>query len=27
VLLPSLYFGVPVVAGPGGRFDPEAALA
>jgi acetyl-CoA synthetase len=26
VLLPSLYFGVPVVAGPGGRFDPEAAL-
>ena len=27
VLMPSLYFGVPVVAGPGGRFDPEAALA
>ena len=27
VLLPSLYFGVPVVAGPGGRFDPEAAVA
>ena len=27
VLLPSLHFGVPVVAGPGGRFDPEAALA
>jgi acetyl-CoA synthetase len=26
VLMPSLYFGVPVVAGPGGRFDPEAAL-
>jgi acetyl-CoA synthetase len=25
VLLPSLHFGVPVVAGPGGRFDPEAA--
>ncbi len=25
VLLPSLYFGVPVVAGPGGRFDPERA--
>lgn len=27
VLLPSLYFGVPVVAGAGGRFDPEAAVA
>jgi acetyl-CoA synthetase len=27
VLLPSLYFGVPVVAGPGGKFDPEAAVA
>jgi acetyl-CoA synthetase len=27
VLLPSLHFGVPVVAGPGGRFDPEAAVA
>ncbi len=27
VLLPSLYFGVPVVAGPGGKFDPEKALA
>ncbi|MGH6913009.1 MAG: AMP-binding protein, partial [Geminicoccales bacterium] len=26
VLMPSLYFGVPVVAGPGGKFDPEAAL-
>ncbi|HFA59293.1 MAG TPA: AMP-dependent synthetase, partial [Rhodospirillales bacterium] len=26
VLLPSLYFGVPVVAGPGGKFDPERAV-
>ena len=26
VLMPSLHFGVPVVAGPGGRFDPEAAV-
>ena len=26
VLMPSLYFGVPVVAGPGGKFDPEAAV-
>ncbi len=26
VLLPSLHFGVPVVAGPGGRFDPEQAV-
>ena len=25
VLMPSLYFGVPVLAGPSGRFDPEAA--
>ncbi len=25
VLMPSLYFGVPVVVGPGGKFDPEAA--
>jgi acetyl-CoA synthetase len=27
VLLPSLYLGVPVVAGPGGRFEPERAAA
>jgi acetyl-CoA synthetase len=26
VLMPSLYFGVPVVAGPGGRFDPGRAV-
>jgi acetyl-CoA synthetase len=26
VLMPSLYFGVPVVAGPAGRFDAEAAV-
>ncbi len=26
VLLPSLYHGVPVVAGPGGKFDPQAAV-
>ncbi|MEO1090283.1 MAG: AMP-binding protein [Pseudomonadota bacterium] len=26
VLLPSLYHGVPVVAGPGGKFDPHAAV-
>ena len=26
VLLPSLYHGVPVVAGPGGPFDPERAV-
>jgi acetyl-CoA synthetase len=26
VLMPSLYFGVPVVAGPGGKFDPDAAV-
>lgn len=26
VLLPSLYFGVPVLAGPGGKFDPDAAV-
>jgi acetyl-CoA synthetase len=25
VLMPSLYFAVPVVAAPGGKFDPEAA--
>lgn len=25
VLLPGLYFGIPVVAGPQGRFEPEAA--
>jgi len=27
VLLPSLYHGVPVVAGPGGKFDPERVAA
>jgi len=27
VLLPSLWFGVPVVAGRAGKFDPEAAVA
>ena len=27
VLMPSLYFGVPVLAGPGGKFAPEAAVA
>jgi len=27
ILLPSLYFGVPVVAGPRGKFGPEAAFA
>ena len=27
VLLPSLWFGVPVVAGRSGKFDPEAAVA
>ncbi len=26
VLMPSLYFAVPVVAGPGGKFDPEQAV-
>ncbi len=26
VLLPSLYFGLPVVVGPPGKFDPEAAV-
>ncbi|TVQ33004.1 MAG: AMP-dependent synthetase [Geminicoccaceae bacterium] len=26
VLLPSLYHGVPVVAGPGGKFEPQAAV-
>lgn len=27
VLMPSLYGGVPVLAGPSGKFDPEAAVA
>ena len=27
ILLPGLYFGVPVVAGPAQKFDPEAAFA
>ncbi len=26
VLMPCLHFGLPVVAGPGGKFDPEAAV-
>jgi acetyl-CoA synthetase len=26
VLMPCLHFGLPVVAGPGGKFDPEAAI-
>jgi acetyl-CoA synthetase len=26
VLIPSLYFGVPVIAGPGGKFDPNTAV-